>query len=195
MLQRSSRRQVCLAHKLRSSRRVSLDFSTLPAQSSFILFKIDVSCFYSLPISLNGLENAVGQRPLILYGGTIIAFCMLSIGSIYATALHTTSGGLWAIMVLLYVFVITFAPTWAIANRIYAPKIQPVRTRAAAMGLGKVANWAMNWAVAFGTPISLARACAGPYFLADTSTALTVGVLSAQVESGQKAQLKSQSAY
>lgn len=115
----------------------------------------------------------------MLYGGTAIAFCMLSIGSIYASAAHTTPGGRWAVIVLLYVFVASFALTWAVANRIYASEIQPMRTRAAATGLGQAANWAVNWAVAFGTPLFLARVRAGPYFLFGASTALTVGVCAA----------------
>lgn len=54
-----------------------------------------------------------------------------------------------------------------------------MRTRAAATGLGQAANWMVNWAVAFGTPLFLARVRAGPYFLFGASTALTVGVCAA----------------
>lgn len=40
-----------------------------------------------------------------------------------------------------------------------------MRTRAAATSLGQCANWVVNWAIAFSTPLFLARSSYGPYFL------------------------------
>ncbi|KAH8116826.1 general substrate transporter [Phellopilus nigrolimitatus] len=124
-------------------------------------------------------QDKWGRRPLVLIGGSVIASCMLVIGSIYASNAHATAGGRWAVVVLIYVFVVAFSMSWALAFRIYASEIQPMRTRAAATSLGQAANWIVNWVVAFTTPLFLARSTSGPYFLFGACTALTVLVCAA----------------
>ncbi|KAI5119490.1 hypothetical protein M0805_009514 [Coniferiporia weirii] len=124
-------------------------------------------------------QDKWGRRPVVLIGGSIIAGCMLTIGSIYASNAHTTASGRWAVIILIYVFVVSFSMSWAISNRIYASEIQPMRTRAAATSLGQAANWVVNWVVAFSTPLFLARSTSGPYFLFGACSALTVIVCAA----------------
>ncbi|THH07666.1 hypothetical protein EW145_g3225 [Phellinidium pouzarii] len=124
-------------------------------------------------------QDKWGRRPLVLIGGSVISGCMLTIGSIYASNAHTSASGRWAVIILLYLFVVAFSMSWAIANRIYASEIQPMRTRAAATSLGQAANWIVNWVVAFSTPLFLARSTSGPYFLFGGCTALTVIVCAA----------------
>ena len=104
---------------------------------------------------------------------------MLSIGAIYASNAHATSSGRWAIIVLIYLFVISFSMSWAIVVRICASEIQPPRTRAAATSLGQASNWIVNWVVAFSTPLFLSKSTSGPYFLFGGCSALTVLVCAA----------------
>lgn len=70
---------------------------------------------------------------------------MLVIGSLYASgSVHAGGAGSWAVIVLYYIFVLTYESTWGIAARIYASEIQPVETRAmancVAQGLGFVSK-------------------------------------------------------
>ena len=124
-------------------------------------------------------------------GGSVIASSMLIIGTLYATHASDTAAGRWAIIVLIYVFLIGFGCTWAIVIRIICSEIQPMRTRAAATSLGQCLNWVsyhvsplftqlfttkragadiflwqvVNWIIAFSTPLFLAYSSSGPYFL------------------------------
>lgn len=78
----------------------------------------------------------------MINGGLIISGTMITIGSLYASQASNTSAGQWTIIALIYVFIITFAMSWAVVNRIYCSEIQPMHTRAAATALGQSANWA-----------------------------------------------------
>ena len=106
---------------------------------------------------------------------------MLTIGSIYASSGHTSQAGRWAVIILIYLFVIAFSMSWAIVIRTCASEIQPPRTRAAATSLGQAANWVVNWVVAFTTPLFLAQSTSGPYFLFGACSAVTVVVAAAFV--------------
>ena len=77
----------------------------------------------------------------MIRGGTVIGLAMILIGSLYASQASATQAGRWAIIVLIYVFVVGFTTSWAIVTRIIASEIQPMRTRAAATSLGQCANW------------------------------------------------------
>ncbi|KAH9937434.1 general substrate transporter [Fomitopsis serialis] len=114
-----------------------------------------------------------GRRPSMICGGTVIGVSMMLIGSLYASQASDTQAGRWAIIVLIYIFVVGFAASWAIVTRIICSEIQPMRTRAAATSLGQCANWVVNWIIAFTTPMFLARTSSGPYFLFGTCSLLT----------------------
>ncbi|CAL1713568.1 unnamed protein product [Somion occarium] len=114
-----------------------------------------------------------GRRASMISGGTVIAGSMLVIGTLYASNASDTSAGRWAIIALIYIFVIGFSCTWAIVTRIICSEIQPMRTRAAATSLGQCANWAINWVIAFSTPLFLAHSSSGPYFLFGACSLIT----------------------
>ena len=78
----------------------------------------------------------------MIRGGLVISGTMLTIGALYASGASSTPAGKWAIIALIYVFVVAFAMSWAVVNRIYCSEIQPMHTRAAASSLGQCANWA-----------------------------------------------------
>ena len=77
----------------------------------------------------------------MIRGGAVIAFSMLIIGALYASGATDHQAGRWAVIVLIYIFVIGFNCSWAICVRIITTEIQPTRTRAAVSSLGQCANW------------------------------------------------------
>ncbi|KZV66124.1 general substrate transporter [Peniophora sp. CONT] len=117
-----------------------------------------------------------GRRSSMINGGVVIAGSMLTIGTLYASGATDQAAGRWAVIVLIYIFVVAFTMSWAVVNRIYCSEIQPMNTRAAATSLGQCANWVVNWIIAFSTPLFLAKSSSGPYFLFGTCSALTVVV-------------------
>lgn len=82
-----------------------------------------------------------GRRSSMINGGLVISGTMIAIGSLYASQASTTTAGKWTIIALIYVFVVAYATSWAVVNRIYCSEIQPMHTRAAATSLGQCANW------------------------------------------------------
>jgi MFS family permease len=124
-------------------------------------------------------SDKIGRRNSIIFGGLILSFSMLIIGSLYATnQVHTTGPARWVVVVLIFVFSLTFCFTWAIAGKIYASEIQPARTRASANCLAQGLSFFTNWLVAFATPVFLSKSAFGAYFLFGFLTLGTVMVLS-----------------
>lgn len=106
-----------------------------------------LSAILMLLISIPALLYAdrVGRRLSTLIGGAILAACMLIIGLLYATAsVHTYGPARWLVVVLIFVFALTYCATWAVVGKLYAAEIQPARTRASAnciaQGLGFVSH-------------------------------------------------------
>ncbi|KAJ7359230.1 hypothetical protein DFH08DRAFT_406574 [Mycena albidolilacea] len=58
--------------------------------------------------------------------------------------------------------------------RVVASEMQPRRTHAAATSLAQCFGWAVNWIVAFSTPLFLIRSTSGPYLLFGACSLLTV---------------------
>jgi hypothetical protein len=148
----------------------------------------------SIPAFL--LVDKWGRRTSAISGGLGLSSCMLIIGSLYAAgAVHPYGVARWVVIILVFVFGLTFSATWAIVGKIYASEIQPSNTRAAAncvaTGLGFVRfcllrrdmanNWRQftNWLVAILTPIFLAHSAFGAYFLFGFLALGTVAVLAA----------------
>ncbi|TFY50918.1 hypothetical protein EVG20_g11256 [Dentipellis fragilis] len=117
-----------------------------------------------------------GRRPSMIWGGSVISGTMLLIGILYASDASATAAGRWTVIALIYIFIVAFSMSWAVVNRIYCSEIQPMRTRAAATSLGQCANWAVNWIIAFTTPLFLHASSSGPYFLFGACALVTVVV-------------------
>ncbi|KAI0064471.1 general substrate transporter [Artomyces pyxidatus] len=115
-----------------------------------------------------------GRRTSMIRGGAAISATMLLIGTLYASGGSATHAGKWTIIALIYTFIVAFSMSWAVVNRIYCSEIQPMKTRAAATSLGQCANWAVNWVIAFTTPLFLSKSSSGPYFLFGACTFLVV---------------------
>lgn len=148
----------------------------------------------SIPAFL--LADRWGRRTIVGIGGLLLAGCMLTIGSLYASnSVHKDSGiGRWIVIVLIFVFALSYVSTWGFVGKIYASEIQPGHNRATANALAQALNFVShssltrvalidndeqltNFLTAFITPIFLARSSSGPYFLFAVLTTTTLAVL------------------
>lgn len=84
-----------------------------------------------------------GRRTSTITGGIGLSGCMFVIGTLYATdSVHAHSGsGRWFVILLVFVFALTYCATWGIVGKIYASEIQPVQTRAAANSVAQGLNF------------------------------------------------------
>jgi len=142
-------------------------------EASFIASGVSGIVNVICTIGVQFFADTWGSRATMIGGGSVIASSMLIIGTLYATQASETQAGRWAIIVLLYIFVVGFSCSWAIVTRIICSEIQPMRTRAAATSLGQCMNWAVNWIIGFSTPLFLAHSSSGPYFLFGACSLLT----------------------
>ncbi|MCJ1434761.1 hypothetical protein MMC27_004131 [Xylographa pallens] len=126
----------------------------------------------SIPATL--FADRWGRRTSTLVGGVGLTFSLMLIGTLYsANAVHSGSGaGRWVVVVTIYVYLVIQASTWAISIKVWAPEIQPRRTRAQATNLAYVFNWCCNFFVAFVCPILLDKSVPSAYFLFGGCTAL-----------------------
>ncbi|KAF7352278.1 MFS sugar [Mycena venus] len=119
-------------------------------------------------------QDKWARRTQMITGGSVIAGCMLLMGILYASdAAHTQAGGR-TLIALIYIFIAAFISSWAVVIRVIASEIQPKRTRAPATSLAQCFGWAINWIIAFSTPLFLTRSTSGPYFMFGGCSLLTV---------------------
>lgn len=96
---------------------------------------------------------------------------MLNYESLVLNCLTDASGaaytpiGKWAVIVLIELFTITFAGSWALCVRLYTAEIQPSRTRAAASSFGQGVNQLINTVLALTSPAFLAKSSFGECYL------------------------------
>ncbi|KAL6304177.1 general substrate transporter [Sparassis latifolia] len=110
---------------------------------------INVVCTFCVQFFADNCSPG-GRRTSMIRGGSVIATAMLLIGTLYASHASNTAAGRYSVIVLPYIFVVGFVPSWAIVTRIICSEIQSMRTRAAVTSLGQCANWV-------GTPIFTPR--------------------------------------
>lgn len=121
-----------------------------------------------LAISIPALLTAdrVARRTSVLVGGALLTICMLTIGCLYASdSVHATGPARWAVIVLVFVFGLTYCSTWGVVGKIYASEIQPSVTRSSASCVAQGLGFFTNWLVAITTPVFLANSSFGAYFL------------------------------
>ncbi|KAJ7098624.1 general substrate transporter [Mycena belliarum] len=121
-------------------------------------------------------QDRWARRTQMIGGGSVIAACMLIMGSMYGSNAAQTPAGKRTLIALIYIFIAAFTTTWAVVIRMIASEIQPKRTRASATSLAQCVSWVVNWVIAFSTPAFLARSSSGPYFLFGACSLLTVVV-------------------
>jgi MFS family permease len=144
------------------------------AEASFLASAVSGIVIVASSIPALLLADKWGRRTSTIYGGLGLTITMLLIGGLGAAGVvHANRGaGRWIVIVCIYLYCVVQATTWAISIKVYAPEIQPQRTRAQATSLAYGANWVCNFFVAFICPILLARSACGAYFLFGGCTAL-----------------------
>ncbi|RDW62103.1 hypothetical protein BP6252_11536 [Coleophoma cylindrospora] len=120
-----------------------------------------------------------GRRSSTITGGVLLSGSMFIIGGLYASdSVHADSGGgRWLVIVLIFVFALSFVGTWGVVGKIYASEILDARTRDVANSAAQGLGFFTNWLVAFTTPIFLAHSSYGAYFLFGGLSLLAVLVL------------------
>ncbi|KAJ7228698.1 general substrate transporter [Mycena pura] len=104
-------------------------------------------------------QDKWGRRTQMIGGGSVIAGCMLTMGGVYASNGAQTKAGKRTLIALIYIFIAAFISSWAVVIRCF--------------------SWAVNWIIAFSTPLFLTRSTSGPYFMFGTCALLTVLVCAA----------------
>lgn len=84
------------------------------------------------------LADHWGRRTIVVFGGLILTICMAIIGSIYAS---NTGASLWAIIIPIFAFALTYVFTWGMIGKIYASEIQPAHNRVTANALAQSLNF------------------------------------------------------
>ncbi|OCL10064.1 general substrate transporter, partial [Glonium stellatum] len=145
------------------------------SESSFLASGISgiILVLVSIPALL--FADKWGRRTSTILGGLGLTTTMIVMGSLYASgAVHESRGAArWVVVVCIYLYAVFFATTWAVSIKVYAPEIQPQRTRAKATALAHGCNWVCNFFVAFICPVLLAKSSFGLYFLFGGCTAVT----------------------
>ncbi|KAF1993729.1 general substrate transporter [Amniculicola lignicola CBS 123094] len=155
----------------------------IPTQKASFLAS-GVSAILMLAISIPAVfySDRMGRRTSTICGGILLSACMIIIGALYAAdRVHSYGIARWVVVVLIFVFALTYCFTWGIVGKIYASEIQPAQTRASANCLAQGLNFFANWLVAFATPVFLARSAFGAYFLFGFLSLGTVAVLASNM--------------
>ncbi|THW39446.1 general substrate transporter [Aureobasidium pullulans] len=146
--------------------------------SSFLASGVSALLMFLVTIPAFILADKWGRRTSTIVGGILLSSTMFIIGALYASGVvHGDHGpARWLVIVLIYIFALTYCTTWAVGIKIYASEIQPPKTRAPATSLAQSSNWVVNFVVAFTTPVFLEQSSSGIYFMFGAASLLTVVV-------------------
>jgi sugar porter (SP) family MFS transporter len=151
--------------------------------SSFLASGVSALLMFLITIPAFILADKWGRRTSTIVGGILLSSTMFLIGALYASGVvHGDHGAArWIVIVLIYIFALTYCTTWAVGIKIYASEIQPPKTRAPATSLAQSSNWVVNFVVAFTTPVFLQRSSSGIYFMFGAAGLLTVVVCATEM--------------
>jgi len=96
------------------------------------------------------LVDRLGRRPLLISGATFIAITMAILGAmigIYGPE-YTNRTAPYVCLVMMYLFIASFAYSWGPIGWIYPSEIYPLRIRAKATSLTTASNWLFNFIIA-----------------------------------------------
>jgi MFS family permease len=84
-----------------------------------------------------------GRRTIVIVGGLSLGTCMVIVGSLYASNSVVPEQPVagWFIIILIFIFALTYVTTWGIVGKIYASEIQPARNRATANSIAQSLNF------------------------------------------------------
>ncbi|GAB7341820.1 hypothetical protein MBLNU457_g0145t2 [Dothideomycetes sp. NU457] len=154
-------------------------YAGLPAQtSSFIASGVSALLMLAITVPALLLVDRFTRRSITLTGGLILTFSMFLIGILYAShSVNAHSPTRYLVIILVFVFSLTYAATWAVVAKIYASEIQPAETRSAASCVAQGMGFFTNWLVAVLTPFLLAKSSFGAYFLFGGFCIASIGLL------------------
>ncbi|TIA43723.1 general substrate transporter [Aureobasidium pullulans] len=134
--------------------------------SSFLASGLSAILMLAISIPAVLFTDSVSRRTNVITGGSILTFCMFTIGTLYASNSVTPQNpARWLVIVLVFIFGLVYSATWGIVGKIYASEIQPAATRSAASSVAQGLGFFTNWIVAIITPVLLANSSFGAYFL------------------------------
>lgn len=113
------------------------------SEASFLASGVSAITIVAVSIPASLLLDAWSRRASTILGALAMTVCMVTIGSLYASdSVHADYGAArWAVVVLIYIFSMTYAASWAVGIKVYTSEIQPPKTRAAASSLAYSSNW------------------------------------------------------
>lgn len=77
--------------------------------------------------------DRMGRRNSVIIGGITLSVFVFIIGCLYASdSVHPYGIGRWFVVLLIFVFALTYCVTWGVVGKIYASEIRPAKTRASA---------------------------------------------------------------
>ncbi|KAF7885069.1 hypothetical protein EAF00_010887 [Botryotinia globosa] len=119
-----------------------------------------------------------GRRTPGLVSASILSSSIFIIRALYLPdSVHPYGIVRWVVVVLIFVFALTYCATWAVMGKIFASEIQPMKTRNEANSLAQRVSFFANWLVAFLTPIFLVHSNYGAYFMFGGFSLLAVFVM------------------
>ncbi|KAI4719317.1 general substrate transporter [Aureobasidium sp. EXF-10727] len=137
-----------------------------PNSASFLASGLSAILILAISIPALLLADKVSRRGSVIVGGCVLTFCMFTIGILYASNSVTPQNpARWLVIILVFVFGLSYSATWGIVGKIYASEIQPAATRSAASAVAQGLGFFTNWIVAIITPVLLAKSSYGAYFL------------------------------
>ncbi|TEY74370.1 hypothetical protein BOTCAL_0073g00090 [Botryotinia calthae] len=151
----------------------------LPGKTStFLASGVSAILMVAITILATLYVDRWGRRTSALIGGIILSSSMFIIGALYLSdSVHSYGIGRWVVVVLIFVFALTYCAKWAVMGKVYASEIQPMKTRNEANSLAQGVSFFANWLVAFLTPIFLAHSSYGAYFLFGGFSLLAIFVM------------------
>lgn len=116
----------------------------LPAETaSFVASGVSGILMFAISVPAFILADRWGRRTIMSYGGILLASCMAVVGSLYASNSVRSGHGAarWVVIILIFVFALTYVSTWGIIGKIYASEILPGHNRATANSLAQALNF------------------------------------------------------
>ncbi|TGJ77104.1 hypothetical protein E0Z10_g10777 [Xylaria hypoxylon] len=117
-------------------------------------------------------QDRWGRRPTMLVGALLMCLFMSLNAGLFAVYSRPATAedhfGTDAISMVIrgppakaviastYLFVASYAPTWGPVSWTYPPELYPLRVRGKAVALATSGNWALNFALAYFTPVAFA---------------------------------------
>jgi len=113
------------------------------------------------------LVDKLGRRPLLMGGAALTSTTMAVLGAmicIYGPD-YVNRAAPFVCLVMMYLFICGFAPTWGPIGWIYPSEIYPLRIRAKAISITTASNWLFNFIVAQIVPYLMDSINWGLYFV------------------------------